>query len=89
MKHGQGTYFYCDGGIYEGNWKNDRMDGYGKLFYENGQLAYEGYWFQDEFHGRGKVYNDLPRNFEGSFDYTDFSEVELYWVYYEGIIDIN
>jgi len=34
------------------------MNGYGKLYYDSGELAYEGQWYKDEFHGRGIVYND-------------------------------
>jgi hypothetical protein len=39
------------------------MNGYGKLYYDNGLLAYDGQWYQDEFHGRGKVYNDSAEMF--------------------------
>jgi len=49
-----------EGGFYEGNWKGNRMNGYGKLYYESGKLAYEGMWYMDEFHGRGKLYNEEP-----------------------------
>jgi hypothetical protein len=34
------------------------MNGYGKLYYQNGDLAYEGYWKNNLFHGRGKVFNE-------------------------------
>ena len=60
------------------------MNGYGKLYYDTGKLAYEGYWYKDEFHGRGKVYNDAPSELQGSFDYRDFENIELYWRYYDG-----
>lgn len=33
------------------------MEGYGKLYYENGTIAYEGSWKNDEFNGKGRVYN--------------------------------
>lgn len=33
------------------------MEGYGKLYYENGSIAYEGCWKNDEFYGKGRVYN--------------------------------
>lgn len=51
---------YIDGGYYEGNWSNDLMDGYGKLYYKNGNIAYEGHWKENLFNGEGKVYNDIP-----------------------------
>ena len=39
-------------------WRNNAMNGQGKLYYDNGKLAYEGQWYLNEFHGKGKVYND-------------------------------
>lgn len=48
------------------------MNGYGKLFYDNGSLAYEGQWYRDEFHGRGKVYNDSASDLLGEFNYRSF-----------------
>ena len=86
MRNGRGKFYYQDGGYYEGQWKNNKMDGYGKLYYEGGKIAYEGEWSQDEFNGLGKVYNDNPVNFHGSFDYTNFDYLEDYWEYYEGML---
>lgn len=83
-RNGQGTFYYRDGGYYDGHWKENMMNGYGKLFYDNGKIAYEGQWYRDEFHGRGKVYNDAPEVIEGPFDYHDLSNTELHWVFYEG-----
>ncbi len=61
MRHGQGKFFYQDGGMYEGilffnykgNWKNNKMDGFGKLYYQSGKIAYEGNWTDDQFQGYG------------------------------------
>lgn len=72
MRNGRGKFYYQDGGYYEGHWRNNKMDGFGKLYYEGGKLAYEGYWSQDEFNGQGKVYNDNPLYFTSPFDYTNF-----------------
>lgn len=60
------------------------MSGFGKLYYQNGDLAYEGFWRDDLFHGKGKVFNDNPKKFEGSFDYTNLSGLDECWIYYEG-----
>lgn len=60
------------------------MNGYGKLYYDNGILAYEGQWYQDQFHGRGKVYNDNAATLTSSFPYKTFDDYESYWVYYDG-----
>ena len=40
MRNGEGKFFYQDGGMYDGNWKDNKMDGFGRLFYQNGNLAY-------------------------------------------------
>ena len=79
-----GKFYYQDGGHYDGEWKNDKMHGWGRLYYENGQVAYEGYWVNDEFHGHGRVYNDEPRELEGVFDYTNFDLLGDNWYYYDG-----
>jgi len=46
-RHGQGSFYYQEGGYYEGNWKNNKMNGFGRLYYDNGRLAYEGQWYMD------------------------------------------
>ena len=56
-----------DGGYYEGQWRDNKMTGFGKLYYDNNQIAYEGFWLDDEFSGKGRVFNDHPEFFEGSF----------------------
>ena len=57
MRNGFGKFYYNEGSVYEGNWKDNLMHGKGNLYYSNGKLAYEGDWRMDEFHGQGKVYN--------------------------------
>ena len=84
MRNGWGKFYYQEGSLYDGEWKDNKMHGYGKLYYSNGQLAYEGDWYQDEFHGQGKVYNDNPVLLEEPFDFTDFNNLEQQWVFYEG-----
>lgn len=82
MRNGRGKFFYQDGGFYDGNWKDDKMHGEGKLFYNETKLAYEGEWYLDEFHGHGKVYNDSPLMLDHPFDYADFDKLDDFWVYY-------
>lgn len=43
--------------MYDGNWKENKMEGFGKLYYQSGKLAYEGQWKNDQFVGRGVLYN--------------------------------
>ena len=50
---------YEEGSFYEGNFKNDMMNGSGILYYEEGKPAYDGNWLDDQFHGKGVLYNLL------------------------------
>ena len=84
MKNGPGKLYFKDGGFYDGDWFNNKMDGYGKLHYENGQIAYEGEWRDDEFYGEGRVFNDHPDTVLGSFNFYDFADLGDKWVFYEG-----
>jgi len=49
MRHGKGRFYYDDGGVYDGSWNLNRMEGFGKLYYVNNELAYEGNWLNDHF----------------------------------------
>ena len=60
------------------------MHGYGVLYYPSGSVAYEGEWREDEFNGKGTVYNDQQGQLAGSFDFTDFNQIDDEWVKYEG-----
>ena len=42
------------GGIYEGEWKEDHMNGIGKLIYKNGNI-YEGEFKDNKINGKGKI----------------------------------
>ena len=39
-----------DGSLYEGQWKNDKANGRGRLIYSDGDV-YEGEWKDDKSHG--------------------------------------
>ena len=41
------------GECYDGEWKEDKMDGYGVYLYSNGD-KYEGYWSMGSQNGKGK-----------------------------------
>lgn len=63
MRHGTGKFYYQDGGFYEGEWKNNKMEGQGTLYYQSNNKAYEGNWVNDQFHGKGTLYSDNPKSF--------------------------
>ena len=57
MRHGYGTFHYEEGGRYSGEWKYNKMEGRGALYYSSGDIAYEGEWKNDQLHGYGVLYN--------------------------------
>lgn len=84
MRHGYGIFYYQDGGMYDGEWRYNKMEGHGKLFYQSGKLAYEGQWSQDQFSGRGTLYNEYPDVTREPLNFRNLDEVEEMWTKYEG-----
>jgi hypothetical protein len=84
MRHGAGRFYYQDGGMYDGEWLENKMCGKGKLYYQSGTLAYDGYWRNDQFQGPGRLCNEMAEILEDGFDCRDFNGVGEYWKYYEG-----
>jgi hypothetical protein len=82
MRHGKGKFFYQDGGSYEGEWKENKMNGIGALYYQSNSKAYEGEWVDDKFHGWGTLYNEDPAPLPQGFDFTDFDNIDAYWQFY-------
>ena len=57
-RHGQGTFTYTTGHVYEGQWEDDLRCGNGILSC-NGKVIYEGQWKDDKYHGYGEyTYNN-------------------------------
>jgi 4-amino-4-deoxy-L-arabinose transferase-like glycosyltransferase len=61
IKEGQGTYVFSDGSTYEGQWKNDKRNGFGIMKYADGS-RFEGFWLENKEHGKGEMY-DVSGNF--------------------------
>ena len=51
---------------YDGEWKDDKMDGYGVYLYSNGD-KYEGYWKDGFQNGKGKYIFTDGRSYEGEW----------------------
>lgn len=63
-RHGKGIMHYtADDVFYEGDWKNDKINGNGKFKFTDGEnsQSYEGEFKNNEFHGYG-IYTDIDRN---------------------------
>ena len=54
------------GECYDGEWKEDKMDGYGVYLYSNGD-KYEGYWSMGSQNGKGKYIFTDGRAYEGEW----------------------
>jgi hypothetical protein len=48
LKQGKGTYYYLNGNIYEGDWKNDKKEGFGIFIYKTTNEKYVGEWINGE-----------------------------------------
>ncbi len=59
-KEGEGRFYLDSKLCFDGHWKDDLMEGPGKLYYQSGVLAYDGNFHKDRFHGFGKLYNEAP-----------------------------
>lgn len=54
MIEGKGTYQWVKGGRkYFGSWRNNKMDGFGTLSWQEGDY-YRGEFQNDKFHGQGR-----------------------------------
>jgi len=54
MKHGKGKQMFTNQSFYEGEWKFDQMDGFGKLVLTTGEI-YIGQFVKGKRQGRGKL----------------------------------
>lgn len=80
LKNGYGKLIYQDGVYYEGNFKNDCINGKGTLFYGQNRPAYAGDWCNNKFNGKGSLYNEFPSPNNAPFDYSNFNKIEESWV---------
>lgn len=64
---GIGLRFYPDGRKFQGSFANNKRDGYGVLYYPDGQLEYEGYWKTDKREGRGAAIGVDGNTYKGEW----------------------
>jgi len=58
--HSNGDYFV-------GDWSDDHMNGYGKLFQKSTGLTYEGEWEDGLYHGLGDETWEDGSSYKGDF----------------------
>ena len=66
-KHGKGIYIWNDNSMYIGEFKNNKMDGYGVCYDCHGNIIYEGEWKNNLVHGKGIYIWEEGKRYEGEF----------------------
>jgi len=56
MKEGPGQYYYLNGDVYDGEWKNDKKHGIGTQTFKEKGDKYEGMWRENKMDGKGIYY---------------------------------
>ncbi|PRP86550.1 hypothetical protein PROFUN_05188 [Planoprotostelium fungivorum] len=64
-KHGRGIWEEGDN-QYSGDWKDDKMHGFGTFRYQSGAI-YEGEWTDNKYEGKGKYKFPDGSSYEGAF----------------------
>ena len=76
LRDGKGTFYYYENNEYgrkkyEGDWKNDKIEGKGKMIWKTGEV-YEGEWSNNLKEGKGiETYPDGEK-YEGNFKNSKF-----------------
>ena len=52
VREGRGVQVWPDGSLYEGYWKGNKANIYGRLLHKDGDI-YQGEWLDDKAHGFG------------------------------------
>lgn len=60
LRHGRGTIVWTHGCTYDGEWKNDIMDGMGTMRWPSLGQTYRGQFFKNMMHGLGRMEWVLP-----------------------------
>lgn len=74
-------------GTYEGNVRNNALNGYGKLMDVKGRVVFEGEFVGNQFEGIGVLYNYTPSSDRG--DVRNGVVVPDNWTRYEGLFHAN
>lgn len=64
---GEGKLTYWNGDVYEGNYKDDVKNGFGKYYYSETKNRYEGEWVNGKKEGKGVFIWSNGDKYEGQF----------------------
>ena len=68
QRHGSGIQIWNDGSKYDGEWRNDKANGNGRLIHADGDV-YEGKWKDDKAHGFGVYTHTDGARYEGNWEH--------------------
>ena len=76
LRDGKGTFYYYENNEYErkkyeGDWKNDKIEGKGKMIWKTGEV-YEGEWSNNLKEGKGIETYTNGEKYEGNFKNSKF-----------------
>ena len=85
LRDGKGTFYYYENNEYErkkyeGDWKNDKIEGKGKMIWKAGSI-YEGEWSNNLKEGKGIQIWPNGQKYEGNFKNSKFEGKGV--LYYE------
>jgi hypothetical protein len=69
-RHGVGIYYYGNGDIYGGDWRNDVFDGSGFYIFNSGE-RYQGQLRGGKKHGKGKYYYLNGKIYNGNWAFDN------------------
>ncbi|KAN0036811.1 hypothetical protein ACTFIV_002124 [Dictyostelium citrinum] len=67
-KHGKGRLISVSGCQYDGDWKDDMHDGFGRFDENDKQISYQGEWKENERHGKG-ILSDPKSEIKGIWEH--------------------
>ena len=81
-RHGEGASVFPDGGTYQGNWRSDAFDGFGRFEWGNGAgHVYEGNWKDGRMDGGGEFVNGKSQNsLKGIFKNNYFNQDNQHFI---------
>jgi hypothetical protein len=68
VRHGHGKLIFPDGALFEGTWREGKVNGNGRHIHSNGEY-YIGGWKDDAVHGYGKLVHTDGASYEGMWEH--------------------
>ena len=65
--HGKGVYYYGNGDIYEGDWKDNLRDGSGTFYYKSKRETYKGTFHKGKKSGKGIFHYASGDQYDGNW----------------------